>query len=211
MSRSSTGRGVNAPLGRDTAVVRSANTMTSRVLLLYWLAHARGCFVILEQPHSSLMFLHPRFQQLIARVPIFNTKLFLGHYLAESAKLIMLYCNHPEVANLHHYRLRRWLPTSSGVCTYVKDEFGIVKVSGSYGLKNTQSYPLGFGYIVARVYDSAVGVLRDRLRAREFSAGTSCVDWVWLWSPLDDDWGDAALQEPASVLRELALARGVRF
>ena len=67
MSRSSTGRDLNHPLGRATSLVTAANVMTSRVLLLFWLAAARGCFVILEQPSTSLMYMHPRFQELIGQ------------------------------------------------------------------------------------------------------------------------------------------------
>ena len=65
MSRSTTGRDINHPLGRSTSNVVAANVMTSRVVLLFWLAAANGCFVILEQPATSLMFMHPRFQELI--------------------------------------------------------------------------------------------------------------------------------------------------
>ena len=65
MSRSVTGRDVHCPLGRPTAGVEAANKMTSRVMLLHWLAHAKQCFTVIELPSSSLMCLHPRFQELI--------------------------------------------------------------------------------------------------------------------------------------------------
>ena len=39
--------------------------MVSRVILLVRILHSRGVFWVLEQPMSSLMVHHPRFQEAI--------------------------------------------------------------------------------------------------------------------------------------------------
>ena len=54
MSRWSTGRTEIAPLG-EAATCHDANVMTSRVILLVYILIARGVWVTLEQPTSSLM------------------------------------------------------------------------------------------------------------------------------------------------------------
>ena len=65
MSRGSTGRSKNLPLGdRTRSCVRNANIMVARVVLIIWLCSALGIYFILEQPMHSLMEMHPLFQYL---------------------------------------------------------------------------------------------------------------------------------------------------
>ena len=51
-------------MGCGSATTLNANIMVSRVVLLFRLAVARGAAAIIEQPVSSLMYLHDRFQDL---------------------------------------------------------------------------------------------------------------------------------------------------
>ena len=65
MCRNSTGRTNYKVLGHTSCeAVRKGNIMVSRIVLLYLLASARGCLVFLEQPVSSMVYLHARFQEL---------------------------------------------------------------------------------------------------------------------------------------------------
>lgn len=64
MCRHTTGRSELNVMGRGSATTLNANIMVSRVVLLFRLAVARGAAAIIEQPVSSLMYLHDRFQDL---------------------------------------------------------------------------------------------------------------------------------------------------
>ena len=65
-SRGSTRRSRENPMGRRTLEkVESANQMVSRVSLLIMLSMAVGATWLVEQPASSLVFLHVRLQQLL--------------------------------------------------------------------------------------------------------------------------------------------------
>jgi len=64
MSRSTTGRNGLNVLGNVTESTMNGNRMVSRVVLLFMLASARGAACFLEQPVTSLMYLHERFQEL---------------------------------------------------------------------------------------------------------------------------------------------------
>ena len=63
MSRGSTERSPACPLGVGLAAARG-NTMMSRAVLLARLAHARRVSWYVEQPQTSLMPRHPRWQEL---------------------------------------------------------------------------------------------------------------------------------------------------
>lgn len=73
ISRGTTLRSFFAPLGnQDVKCVADGNVMTSRSCLVCLLVMALGGYWVLEQPASSLMFRHPRMQQLcqLAKVRI---------------------------------------------------------------------------------------------------------------------------------------------
>ena len=213
MSRSTTGRHYCAPLGNMTDVVKKANCMTSRVVLLYWLASAQGCLVILEQPSSSLLYMHPRFQAMLRNVPTYLTKVFLGHFHAESPKLVHLYSNMPCVADVLKMKTRGWLPMSQGVVLRSEGPDGREQVSGDSKLKETQSYPRAFGLGIARMYQKNKHDIDRWAENSAARASTMRVDWGWLWGPLehmgvDDSWADAELAGVIATLYELAQFRG---
>ena len=64
MCRASTGQSFINILGGNAHTVAVANAMVSRVILLFRIAVALGHAVFLEQPTTSLMYLHPRFQDM---------------------------------------------------------------------------------------------------------------------------------------------------
>ena len=64
-------RSATNPLGNtDHLYIRNGNLMASRVALIVFLLTAMGIWVLLEQPMSSFMELHPRIAQWIAHFGI---------------------------------------------------------------------------------------------------------------------------------------------
>ena len=63
MSRGSTGRSIDYPLGVPCQSVDAANKMVARCGMLMIIAIARGAAWALEQPMSSLMVKHPTLVQ----------------------------------------------------------------------------------------------------------------------------------------------------
>eukprot|EP00969_Alexandrium_andersonii_P304080 13441864-Alexandrium_andersonii.AAC.1 len=98
--------------------------MLARVVLLIYILHVNGVMVVLEQPASSLMAYHPRFQRLLRDIPLYCCKEYLGYHLADTAKPVLLYSNMRFVLEIPLYRVRSWLPTSQGVVRNFVDKNG---------------------------------------------------------------------------------------
>ena len=93
MNRGTSQRSQLSPLGNTAhEYVRRANLMTARVILLMRLALACGQACVLENPASSLIEFHPRFQAFLVDYVIYRVKLNLGDFGAPTKKPIMLYC-----------------------------------------------------------------------------------------------------------------------
>lgn len=190
MSRGSTGRDeINVLGSASSPAAVSGNLMVSRVMALYWVAIARGHMVVLEQPASSIMFRHPRFQELLAHVQIYKHKEHLGHFLAESPKLIALYSNDACISQVCRYRKRSWLPQSERVAKQYRDAEGNRRVVGDVNLKRTQQYPEPFGEAVAEVYIANRSRLTSRARGQPLDSGQ--LDLDQLWGAAADPWSDA--------------------
>ncbi len=65
INRGTSGRSAWCPLGRPHPYVLRANTMVSRSAFLMLLGLCLGIDVVLEQPSSCIMCLHPRMQQIV--------------------------------------------------------------------------------------------------------------------------------------------------
>jgi hypothetical protein len=178
---------------------QAANTMVSRCILLKWVAGALGHLTILEQPTSSLMQHHMRFQHFLAARRLWLTKHTLGMFGAESTKPIMLFCNQPILHALDRHRTRDWNPVSDGVCVYHTDEFGIKRSTGAAGLKDTQAYPDPFGVGVAAVFDEC----RPQLLQHAARLSPTPIDLHELFTCECDPWVDANLCGPFRRLVEL--------
>ena len=63
---------------KHKAFVTYGNLMVSRCIALIHLAAARGLVWVLEQPSSSLMQYHPRFQQLIRDTQVWSVTFPMG-------------------------------------------------------------------------------------------------------------------------------------
>ena len=131
--------------------------------------------------------------------------------MADSPKLIQLFCNRASITEVRLYRFRAWLPDSLGVCVYGEaGPTGRPKVTGSSGLKGTQAYPLEFGFAVAKTYDGFVRSFGGGLEELQSIAGPdTAVMWADIWGPVSDTWTDADLLGPCAILKEIAVQRGV--
>ena len=167
--------------------------MVGRVMALFLLCHFRGVLAFLEQPASSLMQLHPRFQQSLGLMQLWVCKIWLGYFMAESAKPVLVYCNRPFVDEFRMHMCRTWLPESDDVVVQYQNLNGERKCMGSAGLKGTQEYPKPFGVAAARVYKAH----KDELALQAASMihfPNFDLDMNALWQPLDDAWIDADFQ-----------------
>jgi len=148
MSRGTNKRSVDDPLGdREQQRVRWNNRLVSRLLILLQFARYLGLFWILEQPASSLILEHPKFNRRTKRLGARQTFLWMRSYGAESPKPTVLYGDSPGLRKLGT-TLKNLpdVPTSTATVT-VKDKKG--RVCGGPDLQSTQAYPLLFGLEVA--------------------------------------------------------------
>ena len=152
MCRRSVGRDLHI-LGNGSDVCKNANAMVSRVMLLIRIGRARRLVSVLEQPLSSIMSLHHRFQQWLQNTLVWVTKCHLGHFGGESHKTVMLYCDRQFIGEVNAHIVRDWSPASVGIASSSLRDDGTRAVHGGPRLKDTQSYPVLFGAAVATVYN----------------------------------------------------------
>ena len=153
MNRGTSKRTALSPLGGTSKLyICQANLMTSRVILLIWLALSCHQCCVIEQPSSSLLSHHPRLQDLFMDYVIYEIRISLGHFGAPTKKPVVLWCTHEWLDKL---KLKgkvkcseAYLPT---VISYV-DKKGEKKCCGGPGLKGTQTYPYAFGDSIAQLY-----------------------------------------------------------
>ncbi len=95
VSRSSTGRCKAFPMGRGGSnSVRIGNLMVSRLVLLLHLLKAKGCMWVVEQPASSLLYLHTRFQDWLKHSDVFRIHMDMGAFGHPTQKPTHLYSSH---------------------------------------------------------------------------------------------------------------------
>ena len=92
MSRGSTHRSVSNPLGRrDSDAVQIGNLLAARAICLLLIASATGIFWVMEQPGTSLMYLHPLFQRLLKLVDVKQYRMNMSDYGGDTLKPTILY------------------------------------------------------------------------------------------------------------------------
>lgn len=97
VSRGATGRNKAFPMGYPTSPsARRGNLMVSRLVLLLYLLRAKQCMWIIEQPASSLLHLHTRFQEWLKQTEthVFRVHLDMGAYGHSTRKPTHLYSSH---------------------------------------------------------------------------------------------------------------------
>ncbi len=113
------------------------------------LARARGLTWVVEQPQSSLLEFHPRFQELFACTVVYRTRVTLGAYHAHTRKPLYLLSGDKWVEALSHRRLQRGHKFGRKTCRTSLDSTGKARVCGGKFLKASQTYPRKFGRAVA--------------------------------------------------------------
>ena len=146
LSRGSSGRRVYnvlgiRPDGSTSRAVREGNLTVSRLVLLLMVCSALDVIWIVEQPQSSLLFLHKRMRQLCELLKTFSSRTWMGAYGAASAKLTMLLCNHPMVYTLQRKLHKKTFIASSR--TYRDCADGTV--TGTAELAASQVCPPAYG------------------------------------------------------------------
>jgi len=155
MSRGTTKRSEINPIGADTFNTALGNVMLERVMLLMRLAHVLGHMTTLEQPVSSIMYLHKRFQQLICDLNIWVVSTALGFFGGETLKPVHLYSNSWRIHEINDKALVDKKVIQECAKTLVNRTYDgeREKVRGLPDeLKSSQSYPVLFGTKMAELY-----------------------------------------------------------
>ena len=169
--------------------MKPAQVMVSRMSLIVWLLESKKTFWLYEQPHSSLLFQHPRMQQLVRSLTIYRAHMYMGAFGAESPKPTFLWA---PISDVKKFSLplpegKEWVETVSKTTK----EDGTVQITGNSNLKGTQTYPREFGLATVRVWRTAVK--RSVPLIKESNPPCS------FWSP-KDSWKDADLTEVVQFL-----------
>ena len=156
--------------------------MVARMAIILWVLESKMAFWLYEQPHTSMLWLHPRMQQVIRALKVFRTHMDMGSFGAASPKPTHLWAPCPEVSRFSlPLPDREW---ESMVTKKVMPD-GRIQVTGNQHLKNSQTYPREFGYATLRVWKT--------VPKREFPAERKAPCSVW--STPKDSWKDANLTE----------------
>ena len=157
ISRGTTRRVWCAPVG-DTSVkcVRDGNTMVSRLVILLYALQALGVTWVVEQPQSSLMSMHRRWQEMYRNgLHVWCTHIYMSDFGGESSKPSLLYSPVAWLGDVYSFRQRTTHGRiESHLETTVRhtNSDGKRTFSGGKDLKATQAYPLGFGKALFRTH-----------------------------------------------------------
>ena len=160
LSRSSTGRNKRMPLGTPHLCrsVEDGNTMVARSAVLMMLCAARHGWWALEQPAGSLMARHPSLLYLHSIANMFpwlgwqNVTTSMAAFQAECSKPTNLYANNRFIKALRRSKPKMFMPTNKDLVTFSHKADGTRQVTGSHGLKKTQTYTRDFAQSVLESY-----------------------------------------------------------
>ena len=161
-SRNSTGRHL-AILGNDSsALVRAHNALVARVVYLLILCIKRGVFWIVEQPWTSIVWNHPRWQYLEKRFGehIVYVEHDMGAYTLDVVKKSVFVGTAPYIKDLgtvltpEGRRLVLNNPIKKQTGVRCIDGEGVSRSKGGKDLKKTEHYAMAFGCRHANLYDS---------------------------------------------------------
>lgn len=163
MSRGSTMRSLEFPLGMPCHSTAGANQMVARCGLLIMLCMAFGCAWILEQPATSLMVMHPVMVWLASHngrmlnCDWFEASTSMAAFNAETVKQTKLYGNRRSVFALARKKPTDMRSESRDVVRITELSDGRPSVTGGSGLKATQAYTDDFGEAVLEAYIACGG------------------------------------------------------
>ncbi|CAK0883741.1 unnamed protein product [Prorocentrum cordatum] len=193
------------PLGDQSKPwVQKANTMVSRVMLLVRILQSRGVFWVLEQPASSLMVHHPRFQELINDMDVHSVRMYMGNFGAETEKATILYSGSPEVKKIGGQKRRPHLHCPNKLVDESVDATGATKATGNSRLKMSQAYPRAFGFAIRKIWDEhkRIFIKRHRkLQDQTLDAGLE-VNAFDQPSNRKEHWADAKLDNVIKYLQQ---------
>lgn len=124
--------------------------MVARMALIIWILESKLAMWLYEQPHTSMLFQHPRMQELLKSLNVYRCHMYMGSYGTKSPKPTHLWSPTPAV-NMFNLPLpgdKEWAPMVSK--KLMPD--GRVQVTGNSLLKNSQTYPREFGFATLRVW-----------------------------------------------------------
>lgn len=135
--------------GEEGRQVRDGNILAARVLVLCLLASAKALFWILEQPASSIMYLHPCFQYVMKTVPVHRLRINMSNYGAPTKKTTWLYTSHECLADIQEFTVPEKLVKREMAVKYTNGK-GESHAHGGKDLRSSQSYPVEFGQAVSK-------------------------------------------------------------
>ena len=164
----------------------AAKVMVSRMALILWVLQSRDIFWLYEQPASSVLWYHPRMQELLNSLDCFRCFTWMGSFGGHSPKGTVLWSSRPGVK-----KLARVLPDREWEAEMTTKSFkanGDVAVTGGRDLKKSQSYTADF----------AMSTLAVWLEEREPKVpDLEKISLPNFWAPLSkkNRWVDAQLDE----------------
>jgi hypothetical protein len=174
VSKRSKGR----PMGdRHRLFVRVGNRMVSRVAILLMILSARGVVWALEQPASSVMQYHPRFQEVLRIFNVHQVTLDMGAYGGCTRKPSVLYSIAPEICEMYK---RAAADQVFSVSLVTKDAEGGVTGSKA-ALKHSQCYPPEFAKQLAAWFVRHMQEFQSRGGATYDSDAARRIGYKWLF------------------------------
>lgn len=163
--------------------------MVSRMCIILWILEAKMVFWLYEQPQSSLLWQHPRMQQYISKRTVFKSHMWMGAFGAASPKGTVLWGPYQTVSwfALPLPKDRAWATD----LTTKTEKNGRTQVTGSKGLKGSQTYPSEFGLATVSIW--------RRTAFKAYDMEGAKLPNVWPKS-LKDAWPDANLTEVMQYL-----------
>ena len=153
MSRFSTGRHLDI-MGNDSPYIQAQNALVARLVYVLVLCIMRGVWWIVEQPGSSVLFMHPRWKWLVRHYGhlMKTVKLDMGVFNLRFIKDTVLVGTAPYLENMGRRLSRddRLAVRDNGhrvaTTTDFTDSTGRKRTNGNHEqLKPTQAYDMGFG------------------------------------------------------------------
>ena len=158
--------------------------MVSRMCIILWILEAKMVFWLYEQPQSSLLWQHPRTQQYISKRTVFKSHMWMGAFGAASPKGTVLWGPYQTVSWFASPlpKDRAWATD----LTTKTEKNGRTQVTGSKGLKGSQTYPSEFGLATVSIW--------RRTAFKAYDMEGAKLPNVWPKS-LKDAWPDVNLTE----------------
>jgi hypothetical protein len=116
------------------------------VCLILYILSARRVWWILEQPVSSVLQYHDRFQEFLKTHRVYRTYMCMGPYGAATLKPSYLYSQH-ELTEQSEQDCAGFTPRKQLVSRSVAGS-----VTGNANLKGSQAYPSRFGSAIEKLY-----------------------------------------------------------